>query len=302
MAKLHPRERLKRSFVSADLTQLKWQIEAPTFIQVTNAAPQQRAALNDNRPWLFSEFRLNATNTGRFSGVIKARLGQRTFSLPVRVNVVEPAAPRRWLVTRSPFEATSTERGKDLDAVGEVFSEAKVPVDYLHQLPDSLAEYDFVLLGLDALADLSAEQTEMVRAFVNRGGRLLLCADRFFSDTRLRANDLLKFSGLAIESSEIPGYSEATNMTASPWTRGVGKVGFHRAVPITLTDPAKATLLANETTNTGWIATAPGETGGRIFVLCQSLWWRWLNDPQTAEYDNLQLFRNLLFVPEPTNR
>src|SRR6185295_11049549 len=281
-------------FVPGDLKTLHARVEAPDFVQVKEVTPRQEKAFDRGRPFVAVSFRLNIPQAGNHSGKIKVTLDGRQAWLPIRVRVRASAPDRaRLLVVHTPYEEYATEHGSDFDPVTRILSALDAAVDCVDMLPTRLEPYRTILLADSALARINAEDVARVRSFAEKGGRLILPCNAFFSGTIQRANEILSGYGLQVEDKDMSGVYNATNIVADLLTRGVGRLEFHRPSPVVVTDGAKGKLLARDPTGPGGFVAVARLDGGEIVVLSESLWWYWVARFKDAP-DNARLLQNVL--------
>jgi hypothetical protein len=272
-------------------------VEAPDFVQVKEVTPRQEKEWYQGRPFVAVHGRLNVPEPGRYSGKIKVTLDGRQALFPIRVRVRGSAPGRpRLLVVTTPYEEYSTEHGSDFATVTGVLSALEARVDCVESLPAGLESYRAILLADNALATINPQDVVRMRGFVEKGGRLILPCNAFFSQTVPKANEILSGLGLQVEDKDMSGIHNATNIVADVLTRGVGRLEFHRPSPIVVTDAAKGKLLALDPNGPGgFVGIARLENGGEIVVLSASLWWNWVTEFKDNP-DNVRLLQNVLSV------
>jgi hypothetical protein len=269
------------------------QVEAPDFIRIDRSRieyhpsygcfPTVRAHVLTDRP-------------GVHRGEITIHLighdyETRTKLIPVSVTVI--ARPTRWavLVTETPFQRYSTEKGvayEPLTTVTTRLAERGVRIDFRSGLPKSLDSWNAVLLGEDSLAFLNAGGMERLHRFVAKGGRLIVAADAFFGDTAPKANRLLSRYGLSIDTKDAGRLMLTSRIATDPLTRNVSKLSFFRPARVTAIDSKQVRFLAAmaDDETCGFIAASKAEGRGDVVLLAQSLWWNWLgfegNEPANA--------------------
>jgi hypothetical protein len=289
-----PQQR-KEDFPAIDLTVLKPLIAAPKFIQVKAMTPQQNKAWYKGRPYVAVTLKLDTSRPGDYAGKVTVALGRRRSSLPIRFRVRAGTSGQRLLVTASPYQEFASENGSDFEAVTRVLSELNAGVDCLDGLPERLESYGTIILGDIALSDIQPKDVARVRAFAERGGRLILPCNAFFVGTIPKANEILAGHGLMVVTNDMAGTHHATNIISDALTRGVARLEFHRPSPITATDSAKGKLLALDPAGggSGFVAVTRLPAGGEIVVITASLWWHWIAQFKDNP-DNERLLRNLL--------
>src|SRR5262249_24970471 len=137
----------------------------------------------------------------------------------------------------------------------DLVAEAKWDVSYLTVargkpvLRDlDLSKFDVVLLAPDALLEASAADIKRARAFAERGGRLVVAANRFFVGSVEAANKVLEGYGVKMLDTEAPaGPNEAIlerkGFAPEVIKAGIGSARFPRASPVTVTDGKRARVL-----------------------------------------------------------
>jgi hypothetical protein len=284
---------------------LRIKVEVPGFLRLDRAAVEYHST---HGAFPVVELRLAADTPGDFEGVVTIRLagrewGTATLNVPARVTVV--ATPVRWrvLMTQTPFDRYSTEHGSDFEALAGITSRLAaqgIQIDFLRQLPASLAKWNVVLLGEDAMAGLTGRSMTRLNQFLSAGGRLILTADAFYGDTDLKANQFMAPHGLMMDTKDAGGNLQTTNLVPDRFTAGISLLGFFRPARIWVTDPDRARLLAmfEADQNSGFLAVSRAPGRGEIVVLSQSLWWMWIqSDAGRGGIENARLLENLLAGP-----
>jgi hypothetical protein len=305
LSKLHP-SRFRLGPPPVDPATLKPTVQSPPFIRVLKTTAESRTNMYRGWPFVTLELELETSRAGSYSGDIVVTLNGRRAALPVQMNVREdrPEHAPRVLVATTPFQFFSTSSGADLEPAADVMGSLGVTVDYRRRLPDDLDLYRVILLADSAIVSASSEERARVRAFVRKGGRVILACDAFMSWSVPQANSILEDCGLLVVDQDFagPGVAVATtNITSDPLTVGVRQLQFHRPSLIQVTDPALGKSLAGAPAGRGaFVAVSRPRDGGEIVVLTSSLWWWWLHQYQTNS-DNATLLRQLL-VAEPPAR
>lgn len=277
-------------------------VDAPEFLKV-----RRQEWMNHSYHGAFASIWLTASaiHAGTNSGSIKVTLQAegyepKTWEIPVHLRVVDRPARGSVLITSTPYDRFATENGRDFEPLGNVstwLAEKGVRVDYLENLPRRLDEWQVLLLGTDALANLNEDGQRRVQEFVRGGGRLVLSADAFFGGTTAAANRVLQPFGLSLGSRDAGMGLTANRVVPDPFTAGVGTLEFWRPTCITVTDPSQGRLLATTSDNPqcGFLAVSREKGRGEIVVLAQSLWSYWIRSDNGT--NQAQVLQQLLLPP-----
>jgi hypothetical protein len=288
--------------------------EAPPFIKVLDRSVIDRD-VSDGSDWVKGAggivvFGIDTGKAGAFEGEVKVKLGTVTARVPVSV-VVKPADPAavKLLVVESPFAAFSTSDARDFKDWTDLVAQAGWDVSYLTVARGKpvfrgldLSRFDVVLLSPGGLLEGSADDLKRVRAFAERGGRLVVAANRFFSGSVGAANKVLEGYGLKMLDAEAPiGHNEAIldRKAFAPEVikAGIGSARFFRASPVAVRDPGRARVLVRAAgvggPGDGFVAAAKAGRG-EVVALGQSLWWGWVSGEQARRTDNAGLLRLVL--------
>ncbi len=297
----HPGIRAQ-SFVPVDLSTLKPTGAAPSFLKVVKIAPDQNEHWFEGRPFVVAELEVDTSRPGDYSGPVTVTMGRRRASLPVHVVVREkPEGIPRLLIASTPYQAHWTEHGSNYHAVARLISSSGMAADCLNELPAQIECYRTIILAESALERISAGDVARVRAFVEKGGRLILpCDYLFYRGSVERANLILAGNGLRVVAADIKGLKglvSVTNLVEDVLTHGVARLEFHRPSSIKVTDAAQGKLLALDPAGPGGfvgVARLPG--GGEIVVVTSSMWWHWLDQFEDGS-NNERLMQNVLKSP-----
>jgi hypothetical protein len=258
---------------------------------------------------------------------VNVRLSGRRSSLPVRCRIQTTNHPApRLLITETPFESDTTDDGRLFRSVSELISFLPCSIDFLHRLPpaspeEDLFKYDAILLSGSPLSSgwrrgfpfqpntitqppVETPERRMGH-YLEGAGTLILACNFFMRGTVTNANRILAEHGLEVRDADFGKGVTVTNIATDPLTQNVRRLEFFRPSLITVTDHAKARILAFAPTNQGgFLAAAQTPQGGRIIVLGTSLWWNWIHEHRD-ESDNYLLMSNVLaqaVVRPPTRK
>jgi hypothetical protein len=285
-------------------------VEPPPFVKLLRHETGKQY-FGPNAPQLHANlsFSLEARQPGNLSGTIKVQFGRQQVDVPVSATVkARVAGLTRVLVTETPFDAFSTNDASIFQPWLDLVDAAKLDVHYYEAvrskpvLRDSpLADFDVILVCETAMVYLTDQDAERLKEFVEKGGRLVLCADRFYVGTADRANGILAAHGLHLADEET-GLDATYDfiekaIREDPLTLGLKRISCRRLTPIEITDAAKGKILVSSPVQgKGFVAvTRPGQ--GEIVVLGLSLWWNWIGGPEGKDSDNAKLLKNLLTRP-----
>jgi hypothetical protein len=297
-----------------DLKKVALTVEAPSFVKVLDRSVSQRDVF-DGADWVKGAastvvIGIDTSKAGAFEGEVKVKLGSVSARAPVSV-VVKPSRPGavKLLVVESPFVALSTSDARGFKDWTDLVARAGWDVSYLTVAQGKpvlrgldLSKYDVVLLGSDGLLQSSTDDVKRARAFVERGGRLVVAANRFFVGSVDAANKVIEGWGLKMVNEEAPsGQNEAIldgkAMGPELLEAGISSARFYRASPVIVTDARRARVLVKAKgvggPGDGFVAVAKAGKG-EVVVLGQSLWWSWMSAEQARGKDNARLLRALL--------
>jgi len=291
--KFHPKNFRAEPVLREDLSSVKPKIIAPSFIGIESSRADQRKEWYGGKTFIVLAGHLDTGHTGRFTGEIEVRWNHRKAFLPVSVTIdPPPPTARRLLITETPFDSDSTESGTNFLATIELLARLPLKSDILEALPEHLDEYDTILLAGGTLFRLTPDQIQRLKAFVRKGGCLVLACNAFFSGTIPAANKVASDFGLQVLDKELNTNTSITNIVPDVLTKDVRSVTFHRPSPIEA-DPLRAKLLLLNQDGTGYAAVARTDGGGELVILTQSLWWWWLQQFRDQS-DNSRFLRNIL--------
>jgi hypothetical protein len=233
--------------------------------------------------------------------------GVRKVPITLEVRILpQDRALTSVLVVETPFRGEANNDFGCFDDWRELVRSSHLDVHYLNVVRNQpvlrnldLSRFDVLLLAGTGLIRLSDSEQARVRQFVSDGGRLIVTADRFFRNTVEAANHLIIPAGLQMADEEAPWPKtfvlESEWVAEVPFAEDVKTVVLHRPSPIAVLDPAKGTILVGAPPFAEQGFVAAGQFGrGRIFVVGQSTWWRWLCHTRNANSDNGRLLANLI--------
>ena len=253
---------------------------------------------------------IDTTEVGDHEGDILATIGGRELSIPVKFKVLMPKEDAtRLLVVGSPLHSTSTSDSSQFDAWRKLVEDSGMEVSCLLVERDKpkisdldLSRFEVVLLGPGAVFWLKPPEIARVHDYLLRGGRVVVCANSFFSKTPERANRITSKYGLEMEDTEGRGAVavevKGELIKEHALTKGIEHLSFFRASPITTKDPmnAKILIVAPDCEGQGFAAVARAGKG-EVVMLGQSLWWNWISEKRAGNSQNSLLLQNLLTKP-----
>lgn len=303
------------SDVAKDPKKVVFTVEAPDFVKVLDKSvfPGDVDLVDDELikgVHAVVVIAIDTNKPGTFEGEIKVTLGGHAAKVPVSVVVKSAdAAAIRILVAESPFHAYSTSDGGTFKAWTDLVTDAKWNVDYLSVTRGKpvmrdldLTRYGTVLLPGDALVSATEQDINGLRAFVEKGGRLVIAANHFFGRSVEKANTILDGYGLKMVDAEAPLSANAVTVDDASFGPELVKAGiksarFFRASPAVIADAKRAKVLVKAAwvggTDDGFVAIASAGKG-EVVALGQSLWWHWISTDGAKGTDNAKLLRFLL--------
>lgn len=258
-------------------------VQVPDFIHLDRS----RVFYHPSAGWFpVLEGSIITDRPGEYRGQLAVRLstprnGTHTVSIPVQCTILAQPATWHVLVVPSPFNRFATDSGGQYQAMTEVVSRLAargVQVDLLSALPKSLAGWNTVLLGEEALLQASPSDTQHLRQFVAHKGRLIVGADPFFVGTVPAANSLVAPYGFRVESKEAGDHFSNTIVAPDPLTRNVSNLTFNRPARVLIDDAKQAQLLAQVAADdpSGFVAVSREPGRGDVILIGKSMWWFWL--------------------------
>ena len=250
---------------------------------------------------------IDTSSVGNFKGEILATVAGRELAVPVSARVLEPKKDAtRLLVIGSPLHSTSTGDGSLFNAWRELVENAELETSCLLVEREKpllgkleLSRFDVVLLGPGAVFWIKPPEIALLHDYLLQGGRVVVCANRFFSKTPERANAITSPYGLEMADTEDAGGGAVElaggQITKHALTNGVERLSFFRASPITTKDPMNAKILVAAPNFEGQGLVAVARAGkGEVVLLGQSLWWNWISEKRAGKSQNSRLLQNLL--------
>lgn len=270
----------------------KVKAEAPKFVTVLNTTTRVQ---NRGKLGAFTcvtvEVAIDTAAAGEFNGHVLVTVGEQAVKVPVSATVKpRKATAPRVLVVGSPFSHDSTRDGKEFGGWTRAAATAGLDVSYLLVRDNggvtrdiNLSKFDGVLVGPDALCRQTAGDVARVRAFAERGGRVVVAADNFFVGSVKGANAILDGYGLEMKDVALPGRVGAIELAkdrlaAEVVKAGVGKAVLYRPSPVQV-DKGQVLVSASEFDGAsyGYAAVAPAGKG-EVVALGVSLCFNWVSD------------------------
>ena len=268
----------------------------------------RKTSENVEHPWGTScdiYLSVDTSEIGDFSGEIEVDTDGGNVTVPISVSIRNSPPPplAKLLVTHTPFDRYSTNDGDDFNEMTRVFSENYMDVDYLeYEVPSDLSDYDVILVAGDTLSCISDTEVNRLQDFIDRGGRVIVCADYFWGGTIAGANKIIENYGLKMKYEEISGevIVRGDDIVPDNLTKRVDALRFWRPSPVYKTGSAGKIVVKNPSDSSeGFVARS--SSVGEVIVFGGSLWWGYL--AESTEYDNSILFGNMVtygWVPTPT--
>jgi hypothetical protein len=295
---------------------VKTKVTAPPFVIVKDSHLGAETYGNLGTWLVFDLFlTMDTRSASNFLGEILVQIGGQKTIVPVHA-LVAATVPglTRTLVVATPFDRYSCDNASDFSSWLKVVEEGKLSPWYLQGGSDgsvlrnlALKDFEVVLLAEEGLIEMQEKDVTNLVRYVETGGRVVLCANAFFSGTVDKANQVLIPFGLQIQNQEprgvlpgLPDTASGEDIVADPLTREVKALDFRRASPIAVTNPKQGKILvkAQAFGGLGYVAVSrPGLGQGEVIALGQSLWWNWISDLKSDPRDNGKLLKNLLTKP-----
>jgi hypothetical protein len=295
---------------------LALKVTAPKFVKILRTAVRTQEFGKGNHFVCGTvEIAIDTKAAAEWRGEVSVTLGNATAKVPVTATMKKRRPGLvRLLVGQTPFEAHSTRDGKAFEGWTELMNKAGLDPHYLLTSKDrtvfrdlDLSKFDCILLCDGSLVFLTPADVKKVRAFAERGGRVVVAANRFMRGSVAKANDVLAGYGLQMrdEESQLPGTKGVTVGKADldPKVAGAGVVSldFFRASPVAITDSkvARALVKAKGVVQPGDAFVAVAKAGrGQVVVLGQSMCWYWVSETRAGKADNAKLLGWLLAPPQ----
>jgi len=290
---------------------IRLEVTAPPFVKILNKETEVKQFGMGNHFVCGSvEMAFDTAAVGEWTGDLKVTLGQTTAKLPVSVTV-KPRRPglTRLLIAESPFNRYSASDGALFKAWTDLIRKPPMDVSYLlvtsgkPVLRDlDLTKFDSVLLAGTGLVSLTPADVQKARQFAEKGGWVVVAANRFYRGTVDQANLVVAKYGLQMRDEEAPfGQNAATlgkeDLDQKIVNAGVKSLSFFRASPVAVTDSKTGRVLVKAVgtgqEGDGFVARAKAGHG-TVVALGVSLWWDWISDKRAADTDNAKLLRWLL--------
>ena len=290
---------------------LALQVTAPKFVKVLRTAVHiQEFGKGNHFVCGTVEIAIDTKAAVVWRGEVSATLGRATAKVPVTATVKKRREGLvRLLVAQTPFDRHTTRDGKSFEGWTELMSKAPLDPHYFLQSNErpvfrdlDLSKFDCVLLYDGSLVRLTPADVKKVRTFAERGGRVVLAANRFMVGSVAKANDVLAGYGLQMRDEEgqwvTVGKAELDPKVAEA---GVASLNFFRASPVAIMDPkaARALVKAKGVGQPGDAFVAVARAGrGQVVALGQSMSWNWVSKDRAGKTDNAKLLGWLLAPPE----
>jgi hypothetical protein len=291
-----------------DVTGLSVKVEPPPFVRVDRVHIDQQDYGQVKKVRCGFEIHLDTRKAGELKGDITIEFAGGKHTIPVTATVAEPRKGQtRVLIVETPFQMYATGDAKVFEPWLDVVKAADLDVQYWLARADgpvfrgdTLEKFDVVLLSEGGLFHFQDEDRKRLRRFVELGGRLIVGANAFMVGSVERANKIVSEYGIKLlDEEQAFGQNVIVlgkdRLVADPFTKDIDKLYFHRASPISVTNPKKAKLLTQFDDNVGVVAVARMDPG-EVVVIGESMWWLWINRP-AAQSDNAKMLRLLMTKP-----
>jgi hypothetical protein len=302
-------------FAPADDPNPPLKFDLPKFVKVLHTDVRVREFGKGNKyTCLTIEVALDTSDAGELKGEIVVTAGETKAKVPVSATVKarKPGAPR-VLFLGSPFHAQSTDEGSFfkgwtdvVDATGLDASYALVRHEKSTVRDIDLSKFDTVLVSAEALVYQNEEDVKRVRAFAEKGGRVVLTANAFFVGSVKGANAILDGYGLEMKDVEERGLGKEVavkkdHFDADLVKAGIEKAKFFRASPVKADKGKGGRILVGtpefDQTDFGYIGTTKAGKG-EVVAMGESLWWAWVGERWGKDTDNGKVLGYLLAPPK----
>jgi hypothetical protein len=295
-------------FASADDPKPKIKTDGPKFVKVLRTDTHEQEFGNRGKfTCVTVEVAIDTAKAGELKGELEVTINKDVVKVPISATVKarKPGAPR-VLVVGSPFERYTTGFGKDYQGWRDVVDAAGLDASYIlvHNGKATtrdldLSKFDCILMSADALVDPTDDDVKRVRAFAEKGGRVVVTANAFFVGSVKGANKVLDGYGVTILDTEAPNAKEIVlqkeNFDAAVTKAGVEKAKFFRASPVSAEKGAKLLVSSPEFDQPNYGYVAVGKAGkGEVIAMGVSLWWNWVGEQRGKDSDNGKLLGYLL--------
>lgn len=290
--------------------------DVPKFVKVIHTAARVQEFGKGNRfTCVTVELALDTSKVGELKGEIVMTAGETKAKVPVSaaVKARKPGAPR-VLFLGTPFHAHSADEGSFfkgwtgvVDAAGLDASYALVRHEQSTVRDIDLSKFDTVLVSADALVYQNEEDVKRLRAFAEKGGRLVLTANAFYVGSVKGANAILGGYGLEMKDVEERSGGRAKgvvvkkeHLDADLVKAGIEKANFFRASPVKAEKAKGGRILVGtpefDQADFGYIGTTKAGKG-EVVAMGESVWWAWVNEKWAKESDNAKVLGYLLAPP-----
>ena len=298
-------------YAPADDPNPKIKVDAPRFVTVLNTGTHfQEFGKGNGFTCVTVEIAIDTAKPGELKGDITVTVGEEKAKVPVSATVrARKAGAPRVLVVGTPFERYSTDKGESYKGWTDVVGAAGLDASYLLVRNTKavtrdidLSRFDTVLMSAEALVRQTDDDVKRVRAFAERGGRVVVTANAFFVGSTKGANAILDGYGLEVKDVEAPGLPgeivvKKDGLDAELVKAGAAKAKFYRASPVRA---EKGRVLVStpefDRADFGYVATAKAGKG-EVVAMGVSLWWNWVGEQRAKDSDNAKVLGWLLTPP-----
>lgn len=285
----------------------------PPFLVVKDVKLGTQKYGADERGYCDLRVSLNTRSAGEFSGDLRVEAGGRRIAVPIAATVRPPMRGQtQLLVLSTPFTSVSASDATVFDRWLKLVDDAGLDVQYLDVQPSQpvlgrvdLEEFDVLLLGTNGLLALADRDIKLLRAFVERGGRIIVFANASFLGTVDSANRLLGPCGLRMMNVNPrqtgPVQVGPRQLVRDPLTARVQSLFFQRSSPVEITDRRRAKILAAVPGHPDQGLAAIARAGrGDVAIICDALSWNWVAADRDRRSSNAILLEHL--VKQPARR
>lgn len=282
---------------------------APPFVKVLAAQAKTWRAAGTRKPrvGVTVEFSVATDVLGRHQGKLEGVFGNEKFDIPIRIEVVErnPKSPS-VLILDDPFRSDGMPAG--IFAWRELVKRNALDVDYVYRLSGDflrgvdLSKYGVVLLGDTAIVMMFEQETQSLREFTQRGGRLIVFS--WAARTQSPMHRFLKEMGLESQKERIRlDEGEVFSvpfeeLPDDPMFRDVTSLRFERGFPIRIVASERALALISFPHRPEEAVLAKSRFGeGDAIAFGQDRWLVWFGEGAQQRFvgaDNAKLLENLI--------
>src|SRR5262249_5992040 len=281
---------------------IKLEVEVPKFVRMLKKWNEIKEYGPTNTDFVVGniEFAIDTAVAGEFKGEISVTLGQAAAKLPVSATVKDVRQGlRRVRVVDAPFERYSADDGTMFRVWTDLVKDSPLNVSYLlaHRgepvLRDlDLEKFDCILLGPGGLFWATTVDVKRVWDYAEKGGRVLVAANRSYWNSIAKANLVVVPYGLTMHDQVTRRTSQEgvtlgkDDIDASLVKAGVQSLRFRGPSPIEVTDASKSRVLVLaygvHGPAQGFVARAQAGKG-EVVAIGESLWWHWISKEQAKE-------------------